>query len=116
MPAEFRYAARDPYAVRLALGAPTTPSVDWFFARSLLAQGSHGPSGIGDVLVAPSRHHRRPTVRITLRTRAGSAVLEVEASAVSAFLRQTDAMVPPGTEPLHLDLDHVVSRLTADSG
>ncbi|WP_369240079.1 SsgA family sporulation/cell division regulator [Streptomyces sp. R21] len=120
LPAEFRYERSDPYAVCLALGAPTTASVDWVFARSLLAEGLRRPAGIGDVQVTPRRHsaagHPSPsdTVRILLRTRDGAAAtLEVRASAVTAFLRRTDVMVAPGTEHHHLDLDRVTTRLTA---
>ncbi|MET7698327.1 SsgA family sporulation/cell division regulator [Streptomyces sp. NPDC005485] len=117
LPAEFRYARDDPYAVCLAVGAPTTESVDWVFARSLLAEGLRGPAGIGDVQVTPRRPTGHPsppdTVRVLLSTREGdAATLEIRASAIVAFLRRTDAMVAPGTEHHHLDLDRVAARLT----
>ncbi|MGQ4382540.1 SsgA family sporulation/cell division regulator [Streptomyces sp. SAS_270] len=119
LPAEFRYDRDDPYAVCLAVGAPTTASVDWVFARSLLAEGLRGPAGIGDVQVTPrrrtaARHPSSPdTVHVLLSTREGdAATLEIRASAIVAFLRRTDAMVAPGTEHHHLDLDRVAARLT----
>lgn len=120
LPAELRYDRSDPYAVCLAVGAPTAASVDWVFARSLLAQGLRGPAGIGDVRLAP-RHssavrHPSPAdaVRIVLRARDGAtATLEIRASEVASFLRRADSMVAPGTEHHHLDLDRVAARLTA---
>ncbi|MFD7705766.1 SsgA family sporulation/cell division regulator [Streptomyces sp. NPDC059786] len=113
LPAEFRYDRSDPYAVCLAVGAPAAPSVDWVFARSLLTQGLSGPAGAGDVLVSPRRPDRPDVVRIVLRSGAGEAVVEADTAAVTAFLRRADALVPPGTEHHHLDLDRVVARLTA---
>lgn len=119
LPAEFRYDRSAPYAVCLALGAPATASVDWVFARSLLAEGLRGPAGIGDVRVTPhrssaARHPCAPdAVRVLLRARdEATASLEIPASAVVSFLRRTDAMVAPGTEHHHLDLDRVAARLT----
>jgi hypothetical protein len=115
LPAELRYSAADPYAVRLSLGAPSAPSVDWVFARSLLAQGLRRPTGSGDVAVFPRRQCHPDVIRILLRTRAGAALLEVAGAAVSAFLHHTEALVPPGTEHHRIDLDRVVAQLTAGS-
>ncbi|MGW0998836.1 SsgA family sporulation/cell division regulator [Streptomyces sp. NPDC002520] len=115
LPAELRYAATDPYAVCLSLGAPSAPSVDWVFARSLLSDGCRRPTGTGNVVVFP-RHGCHPdSLRILLRTRHGAAVLEVDAAVVAVFLHRTDALVPPGTEHHHIDLDDIVERLTAGS-
>ncbi|OYP13386.1 sporulation and cell division protein SsgA [Streptomyces sp. FBKL.4005] len=113
LPAELRYSAADPYAVRLSLGAPAAPPVDWVFARSLLAQGLSRPTGSGDVVVFPERRYRPDAIRILLRTRAGAALLEVSGTVVTAFLQRAHAVVPPGTEHRHIDLDHVVDQLTA---
>ncbi|WP_225823516.1 SsgA family sporulation/cell division regulator [Streptomyces naphthomycinicus] len=115
LPAELRYSATDPYAVCLSVGAPSALSVDWVFARSLLAQGLHGPAGSGDVVVYPRRRHHPDALRILLRTRTGKAVLEVASAPVVAFLHRTDALVPPGTEHHHIDLDSIVEQLTAGS-
>ncbi|MGI5439037.1 SsgA family sporulation/cell division regulator [Streptomyces shenzhenensis] len=116
LPAELRYTATDPYAVCLSLGAPSSPAaVDWVFARSLLARGLRRPAGAGDVVVIP-RHRCHPdAVRILLRSRHGAAVLKIASGAVTAFLHRADTLVPPGTEHRHLDLDHIVHRLTAGS-
>ncbi|MET9453134.1 SsgA family sporulation/cell division regulator [Streptomyces cinerochromogenes] len=111
--AELRYSAADPYAVCLSLGAPSARSVDWVFARSLLAQGLTRPTGTGDVVVFPERRRDPATVRVLLRTHTGAALLEIACSAVTAFLRRADAVVPPGTEHHHLDVDRVVEQLMA---
>jgi hypothetical protein len=42
-------------------------------------------------------------------------VLDIAASAVTAFLEQTDMVVPPGAEGFHIDLDRVVAELMAGS-
>lgn len=112
LPAELHYDMTDPYAVRLCLGAPTARTVDWVFARSLLTEGLRRPSGTGDVLVIP-RHRCHPDcVRIVLRSAAGAALVDIAASAVAAFLRRTDSLVPPGTESLHIDMDRALAELT----
>ncbi|GKQ34105.1 SsgA family sporulation/cell division regulator [Streptomyces sp. A012304] len=113
LPAELRYDMADPYAVRLCMGAPLVPSIDWVFARSLLMEGVRRPSGIGDVVVIP-RHRCDPdSVRILLRTRTGAALLAARAVVVMDFLRRSEALVPPGTEHHHVDVDRLIDRLTA---
>ncbi|MCG8965244.1 MULTISPECIES: SsgA family sporulation/cell division regulator [Streptomyces] len=114
--AELSYDVADPYAVRLSFGEPTTSSVDWVFARELLAEGLRRPTGSGDVLVLP-RHRRHPHVmRVLLRNRADAALVELAVPEVSAFLRQTFALVADGTEFLHLDLDRAIRELTDTRG
>jgi hypothetical protein len=54
-------------------------------------------------------------VRIVVRSSAGSAVLDIAASAVTAFLERSDMVVPPGAEGLHIDMDRVVADLMAES-
>ncbi|WP_217209597.1 SsgA family sporulation/cell division regulator [Streptomyces sp. AC550_RSS872] len=115
LPAELRYDRADPYAVCLSLGGTSTGTVDWVFARSLLSAGLSRPAGVGDVLVTPPHRCHRHSVRIVVRSAAGAAVLDIAASAVTAFLEQTDMVVPPGAEGLHIDLDRVVAELMAGS-
>ncbi|WP_171118139.1 MULTISPECIES: SsgA family sporulation/cell division regulator [Streptomyces] len=115
LPAELRYDRTDPYAVCLSLGATSTGTVDWVFARSLLSEGLHKPVGVGDVLVIPRHRCHRYSVRVVVRSTAGAALLDISAPAVTAFLRQTDLLVPPGTEGLHVDLDRVIAELMAGS-
>ncbi|MET7648938.1 SsgA family sporulation/cell division regulator [Streptomyces sp. NPDC005426] len=115
LPSRLRYDAADPYAVHLSLGAPAAESVVWVFARALLAEGLRRPAGIGDVLVFP-RHRCLPdTMRIVLRTLAGAALVELPASDVTRFLRNADALVPPGTESAYVDIDSELALLTGRS-
>jgi hypothetical protein len=115
LPAELRYDRTDPYAVRLSLGGTPTGTVDWVFARSLLSEGLNRPAGVGDVLVIPPHHCHRHSVRIVVRSAAGAALLDIAASAVTAFLARSAIVVPPGAEGVHIDLDRVVAELMAES-
>lgn len=112
LPAELHYDITDPYAVRLSIGGPATRPVDWVFARSLLAVGLHRRAGTGDVLVHPLRGCPSDSVRIVLRSPVGTALIDLAASVVAAFLRRTEALVPPGTESLHVDMDRALTELT----
>ncbi|GGZ25392.1 SsgA family sporulation/cell division regulator [Streptomyces poonensis] len=127
LPAELRYDSTDPYAVCLSVGpagsagsagsagASSTGTVDWVFARSLLAEGLTRPAGVGDVLLVPRYRRRPPAVRVIVRSAAGAAALDLAASAVTAFLERTHMVVPPGTEGAHIDLERVVAELVAGS-
>lgn len=116
LPAELRYGRSDPYAVCLSIGTTSTGTVDRVFARSLLSEGMSGPVGVvGDVLVIPRHGCHRHSARIVVRSPAGATVLDIAASAVTAFLERARMVVPPGAEGLHLDLDRVVAELLAGS-
>ncbi|MFH8610073.1 SsgA family sporulation/cell division regulator [Streptomyces sp. NPDC018029] len=116
LPAELHYDMTDPYAVRLSLGAPLTRPVDWVFARKLMTEGLHRPTGSGDVLVIPRHRCHRSSLRIVLRNTSGSALVEMAVPEVAMFLRRTFALVPEGAENLHLDLDRAISELTGGRG
>ncbi|MEV7283302.1 SsgA family sporulation/cell division regulator [Streptomyces sp. NPDC093252] len=115
LPAELRYRGADPYAVCVSVGGPSGDPVDWVFARDLLAEGMCRPAGAGDVLVIPRHSCHRNAVRIVVRSRRGTAQLDIAAAAVVAFLAETETLVPSGTESRHLDLDRVVAELMAGS-
>ncbi|MFJ4690091.1 SsgA family sporulation/cell division regulator [Streptomyces sp. NPDC088766] len=116
LPARLRYDRADPYAVCLSLGGASTGTVDWVFARSLLTEGLVRPAGRGDVLVVPPHRCHRHSVRVVLRSAAGTAVVSIAASAVATFLAETGRVVPAGAEGLHIDLDRLVAELVAGSG
>ncbi|MFL9657392.1 SsgA family sporulation/cell division regulator [Streptomyces sp. PB17] len=106
------YDVTDPYAVRLSLGAPEAPEpVDWFFARSLLEEGLCRPAGLGNVLVIPPHRCHRDSVAIVVRSATGSARIEVPAPATAEFLRRSHALVPPGEESAHVDIDRGLAAL-----
>ncbi|MFE5587012.1 SsgA family sporulation/cell division regulator [Kitasatospora sp. NPDC056531] len=116
--AELRFDASLPYAACLAF--PLTPcrctgdsaQVCWYFSRELLNEGRHGPVGRGDVTVRPGPEGE---VLITLRGPTGNAaVLSAPGETVTAFLSESFALVPAGSESDHLDVDAAVARLLAD--
>ncbi|MER5600592.1 SsgA family sporulation/cell division regulator [Streptomyces sp. NPDC002265] len=115
MTAELRYDSADPYAVRATFHPGPEEAVEWVFARGLLAEGLHRPTGIGDVRVWPARSSDRGTVSIVLSTPEGEALLEAPVRALESFLNQTNAAVPPGTEHQHFDLDAELARILAES-
>ena len=105
VPAGLRYDTADPYAVHATFHTGAEETVEWVFARDLLAEGLHRPTGTGDVRVWPSRSHGQGVVCIALSSPEGEALLEAPARALESFLKRTDAAVPPGTEHRHFDLD-----------
>lgn len=113
IPASLRYDTADPYAVHAAFHTGAEDTVDWVFARESLAEGLHRPTGIGDVQIWPSRSHG--IVCIALASEEGEALLHAPAKVLESFLRRTDAVVPPGTEHGHLNLDQELSRFLAES-
>ncbi|MFJ8542333.1 SsgA family sporulation/cell division regulator [Streptomyces sp. NPDC093586] len=115
VPAELQYGITDPYAVRLSLGSSTGPPVTWSFARELLTEGLRRPTGPGDVLVIPGHCHRPHSLRIVLRNPAGTALVEIADTEVTAFLQQAFALVPAGTESDHLDIDGAITALMGGS-
>ncbi len=114
--ADLRYDSADPYAVCLSLHPDGYSTVDWVFARDLLADGIHHQVGLGDVVVEPVRARRADYVRITLRSPTTQFHAQLPARAVASFLRRTHAIVRLGTEERHLDLDNVVRRLSSETG
>lgn len=107
-----RYSAADPYAVRAVFrGGEAT--VEWVFARDLLITGLTEASGLGDVHVWPSRGPDGDLVVIALSSPDGRAVLQADADDLRRFVASTVSVVAPGSEEVHLDLDSVITRLTA---
>jgi len=115
VPAGLRYDTADPYAVHATFHTGAEETVEWVFARDLLAEGLHRPTGTGDVRVWPSRSHGQGVVCIALSSPEGEALLEAPARALESFLKRTDAAVPPGTEHRHFDLDTELSHILAES-
>ncbi|WP_223179311.1 SsgA family sporulation/cell division regulator [Streptomyces griseicoloratus] len=113
--AELHYRVADPYAVRLTLGPSTGPVTTWTFARELLAEGLRRPVGPGDVMVVPRYCHHPHSICIVLSNLDGTALIELAAAQVDAFLQQTAALVPFGTESDHLDVDGAITALMGRS-
>jgi len=106
--ASMRYDAQDPYAVQVAFhtgGPDGDGSVEWTFARQLLADGVSVPAGEGDVQVWPSFGGGQPVVCLSLSSPSGKALFEVPVAALVDFLGQTYAAVPTGSESAYVDVD-----------
>ncbi|MGW2254285.1 SsgA family sporulation/cell division regulator [Kitasatospora sp. NPDC001660] len=114
--AELRFDTSLPYAACLAFPLAPCACTDrdtrvcWYFSRELLNEGRHGPAGNGDVKVRPGPEGE---VLITLRGPTGKAVLSAPEDVVTAFLSDSFALVPEGSESGHLDIDAALARLLA---
>ena len=125
VPAVLGYDPTDPYAVHISFGevgtssdgAPVAPEggITWLLARDLMRAGLDRPAGDGDVRIWPA-HSAADVLFLHLRAPSGEALFELSRGAVAAFLRHTDAMVPPGSEGALLGLDDELSALLADGG
>lgn len=113
--ADLRYDSADPYAVCLSLHTDTARTVDWVFARDLLADGVYRRTGIGDVVVEPIAARRVDYVRITLRTGTNRFHAQLPARAVLSFVQRTQSIVRLGTEARHLDLDSLIQCLSGEA-
>ncbi|MEY9933975.1 hypothetical protein ABH926_008638 [Catenulispora sp. GP43] len=121
VPAVLRYRSDDPFAVRLAFldvdpGADgegegdgeIVDGIEWVFARDLLTDGLHTPTGEGDVRVWP---FGPGDLMIELRSGASTALVITPQAAVRLFLCHIYAIVPAGAEPGYLNLDRELARL-----
>ena len=117
--AGLRYAADDPWAVRVAFhtGGSEDDVVEWMFARQLLTDGVRGPVGEGDVRVWPGvRAHggRDRIVNLAMASPSGSALFEIDRDGLVEFLQQTYLAVPTGSEDTVVDLDAELALLLSD--
>jgi hypothetical protein len=124
VPALLCYDAADPFAVRIAFGdvGVDTAAVDaddagisWLLSRELLHAGLERPAGDGDVRLWPA-HAAADLVYLHLRAPSGEALFELSRATVAAFLRQTEALVPMGSEVSQLDLDEELAALLSNGG
>jgi len=115
VPARFCYHEREPFEVRAVLGAgPAAEPAEWVFARSLLADGMHGPAGAGDVRTRPSADHQH--LVIELSSPFSTARFEVPAAEVALFLNAAFTLVPDGAEPPRDDIDAGIAAIIAEHG
>jgi hypothetical protein len=124
VPALLCYEPSDPFAVRIAFGdvgdeagpvAPEDGGISWLVSRELLQSGLDSPSGEGDVRMWPA-HGATDVLFLHLRAPSGEALFEFSRATVSAFLKRTETLVPPGTESAQLDLDDELQVLLYNGG
>jgi hypothetical protein len=118
------YEATDPFAVRIAFGDvgddngvvdPDGGGIAWLVSRELLQSGLDRPSGDGDVRIWPA-NTAADVLFLHLRAPSGEALFELSRAPVAAFLRQTEALVPSGSESDLLDLDDELHALLSNGG
>jgi hypothetical protein len=124
VPAALVYDSTDPFAVRVRFGdggqddVDSSPydgpdddgGVEWLMSRDLLRAGLVGPVGDGDVRLWPARGGL-DVLYLQLRAPSGEALFELSAAAVGDFLRETELLVPAGTESELLRVDDGLSAL-----
>ncbi|WP_435220600.1 SsgA family sporulation/cell division regulator [Streptomyces sp. Tue6028] len=107
-----RYEPTDPYVVHAAFfAADGDEPVEWTLGRDLLASGLKGSAGEGDVRILSAVGHGDQVMYIALRSRAGTALLEVPVQDVQTFLENTEALVPQGAESGRIDWDAELARM-----
>ena len=70
--AGLRYAADDPWAVRVAFHTGETDVIEWLFARELLADGVVASVGEGDIRVWPALSDGERVVCLSMASPSGS--------------------------------------------
>jgi hypothetical protein len=122
VPALLLYDVADPYAVRIAFGdmaeddaADPDAGITWLLSRELLQAGLERPAGEGDVRLWPAKA-AADVLYLHLRAPSGEALFEVSRASVAAFLRHTEALVPPGEEASRLGLDDELQALLSNGG
>ena len=127
VPAALVYDSADPFAVRVRFGDGGPDDVDtagydtadavdddggveWLLSRDLLRAGLTGPAGEGDVRLWPARGGL-DVVFLQLRAPSGEALFEVSGAVVGDFLRETELLVPAGTESDTLRVDEELTAL-----
>lgn len=107
------YSCADPFAVSMTF-VTSDGDLVWTYGRDLLMRGSHTPTGDGDVHVSPAVSYTgQPMVGIELSSPDGHLVLLARAVDVDGFLARTSALVAPGEESAHLDVDALISQVLA---
>lgn len=107
---ELSYTSRDPYAVQASFRTGHDTTVDWVFARDLLADGLVDSAGNGDVRVQPMPEDPS-RIELELTSPSGHALFTTTASSLSDFLDRTFEVVPAASEYSWLDFDAALSDL-----
>ena len=106
------YTVADPFAVTLAVRTRHDRWVEWLVARDLVAAGLDTDAGEGDVRLSPQVVQGYDIVEIEIRSTDGRAVLEVDRDLLRHFVDTTVDLVAFGDEPLLVDLDEEIARIT----
>ncbi len=113
VPAGLRYDTADPYAVHATFHTGAEETVEWVFARDLLADGLIADAGDGDVRIRPAADDPEVVV-IELSSPSGHAMFEASAQELADFLDRTYDVVVPGNEHLWVDVDEALTHLISN--
>jgi hypothetical protein len=114
--ATVRYAAADPWAVRVVFQTGDDgEGVEWLFARELLSVGVSDAAGDGDVQVWSAATSAEKLVFLRMASPSGQALFEIDRDDLVEFLEQTYAVVPAGAEAQAVDLDDELVLLLGDA-
>jgi sporulation and cell division protein SsgA len=113
-PATLVFDKADPVAVSLRLRTTDVRTVTWTFARQLLIDGARRPTGVGAVEVRPAFHEGRRFLVLMLKSAGGSAQVQLPHEPVAAFLNDTFAAVPSGSEAEHVDWNAELAKFQDD--
>ena len=102
-------------ATRTASSTSRTAGIAWLLSRELLQAGLDRPAGDGDVRLWPA-HAATDVLFLHLRAPSGEALFELSRATVAAFLRQTETLVPSGSESALLALDDELQALLSGGG
>ncbi|MGY1842885.1 SsgA family sporulation/cell division regulator [Modestobacter sp. SYSU DS0875] len=92
------------------LDEPEDDGVEWLLSRELLRAGLTAPAGDGDVRLWPARGGL-DVLFLQLRAPSGEALFELSATVVGDFLRESELLVPVGTESDATSVDEELSEL-----
>ncbi|RZS36915.1 sporulation and cell division protein SsgA [Herbihabitans rhizosphaerae] len=106
------YQASSPYTVIAEFQTSHERWVRWMFARELLVDGLVGPAGIGDVRLRPEGIPGREMLIVEIESPEGHAELELDITAVEAFVDATAELVPLGQESEHFDVERLIAEIT----
>ncbi|MFF0291777.1 SsgA family sporulation/cell division regulator [Streptomyces sp. NPDC005262] len=109
-----RYEPTDPYVIRADFFAHGDDPVEWVLGRDLLIDGLRDSAGYGNVRIWPAAGRGDQAMHIALGSSAGTALLEVPVQDVKSFLKNTEALVPLGTEPGRIDWGIELANLLAE--
>ncbi len=110
------YDAHDPFAVTLAVRTRSDRWVEWLVGRDLVREALDGAAGEGDIRMSPQIVQGYDIVEIEIRSTDGRAVLEVDRDLLRHFVDSTVELVAFGDEPIRMDLDGEIAKLTASAG
>lgn len=105
------YDAQRPFEMTATFRCAGETPVAWTFARDLMLDGRLHLSGLGDVRIWPIHLEQSTRVYLSLSSDSGECLVSACITQINMWCRRMSALVPPGTEHRHFDLDREVRLL-----